>query len=75
MATNKERNKILIKANTDALTRLRREFHTEFRAFYLEELAKHGITLNKGRASDLTVSKLQAEVERLKALLAEKEVA
>jgi uncharacterized small protein (DUF1192 family) len=68
---NKERNKILVKANTNALKRLRREFHKEFRAFYLEELAKAGVTL-QGGAGDETVAKLQAEVERLQALLADK---
>lgn len=68
---NKERNRILVKANTDALKRLRKEYHAEFRAFYLEELAKAGITL-QGGGGDQKIKNLQAEVERLKALLAEK---
>lgn len=68
---NKERNKLLVKANTEALKRLRRQFHTEYRAFYLEELSKLGITL-QGGGGDAVVKNLQAEVERLKALLEEK---
>jgi hypothetical protein len=68
---NKERNKILVKANTDALKKLRKQFHAEYRAFYLEELAKHGVVL-QGGGGDTKIAELQEEVKRLQALLTEK---
>jgi hypothetical protein len=71
MMTKEERKRLIQKANTDAQTRLRREFHREFRVFYEEELKKLGVEIRVGGKSSRMIE-LQEEVDRLKALLAEK---
>ena len=71
MMTKEERNKLIQKANTTAQTRLRREFHQEFRNFYEEELKNLGIEVRSGGKSARMIE-LQDEIKRLKALLAEK---
>ena len=54
-----------------AQNRLRKEYNEQYRAFYLEELKKAGITLRRN-GSTAEIQELNDEVERLKELLKEK---
>lgn len=72
MSNKKEREVLMGRASTTAMNRLRKRYYEDYRAFYLEELDKVGITLRES-ASSQTVATLQDEVRRLKNLLAEKE--
>lgn len=74
MLTNKERSKLIAKANTEALKRLRREFHNDYRTFYKEELEKLGVSI-RPHITDKRVAELQDEIVRLNQLLEEKGVA
>ena len=73
MHTNEERRKLIVKANTEANTRLRHEFHKEFRAMYFEELEKLGVSIRRSRA-DKRVEEMKEEIKRLQNLLAEQGV-
>ena len=73
MSIDQERRKLIVKANTSAITRLRQEFHTEFRKMYFEELEKLGVSIRRIKA-DTRISEMQDEIERLKELLAEQGV-
>jgi hypothetical protein len=67
-----EREKLMSRASTTAMNRLRKKYYEDYRAFYLEELAKIGITIRE-YASAKTLASLKEEIKRLESLLAEKE--
>jgi hypothetical protein len=68
----KERQMQMQRASTTAMNRLRKKYYMDYRAFYIEELDKMGIVTRTNPAS-IKVVELEAEVRKLKRLLAEKE--